>query len=116
MSFSVNNKRINGENNLKSSSSTLNEADDLIFDPVDPNIIYSVSSLTKRYVFSEPVSFNDPYEGYLDLHSVKHISKGCLDAQLFSNIKQVASTYAFDDFDQANIICLVYGNAFSENK
>ena len=67
-------------------------------------------------MLSEPVSFNDPYEGYLDLHSVKHISKGCLDAQLFSNIKQVASTYAFDDFDQANIICLVYGNAFSENK
>ncbi len=106
----------NNYNNIKSSSSTLNEADDLIFDPVDPNIIYSVSSLTKRYVLSEPVSFNDPYEGYLDLHSVKHISKGCLDAQLFSNIKQVASTYAFDDFDQANIICLVYGNAFSENK
>ena len=111
-----NNSFNNNYNNIKSSSSTLNEADDLIFDPVDPNIIYSVSSLTKRYVFSEPVSFNDPYEGYLDLHSVKHISKGCLDAQLFLNIQQVASTYAIDDFDQANIICLVYGNTFSENK
>jgi hypothetical protein len=100
-------------------SSFNNETDDLIFDQIDPNLIYSVGSLTKRYVLKEPVSLNDPYEGFLNLHSVKHINKGCLDAQLFSNIKQVASSYAIctnNDFDQSNIICLVYGNAFAENK
>jgi len=106
-----------GANNMTSSFN--NETDDLIFDQIDPNLIYSVGSLTKRYVLKEPVSLNDPYEGFLNLHSVKHINKGCLDAQLFANIKQVASSYAIctnNDFDQSNIICLVYGNAFAENK
>ena len=112
----VTNNEILNNNNNKSNSSSFNEANDLIFDQVDPNLIYSVCSLNKRYVHKEPVSTNDSYEGFLDLHSVKHISKGCLDAQLFSDMQQVASTYAINEFDQSNIICLVYGSTFSENK
>lgn len=89
--------------------------DELIYDQVDPNIVYSVSSLHKHYVHGEQYSF-DPNEGFLDLHCVKHIRLGCLDNQVFSNMQQLAAKYAISNFDSENVISIIYGTVFSENR
>ena len=102
--------------NAKTAGSSFNESDELVYDYVDQNIVYSVHSLTKRYVYRETVSFNDPFEGFIDLHCVKHIRLGCLDAQTFISLQQIAIRYAIHNFDHSNIICLVYGSTFSENR
>ncbi len=100
------------------SSDQLDEPNnDLVFDPIDPNLVYSVCSLTRHYVFRELVSVNDPYEGFLDLNCVKHIRNGCLDAQVYSTLQQIAlNKYGMSNFDHTNIICLVYGTTMSENR
>jgi hypothetical protein len=90
---------------------------DLIFDPIDPNLVYSVSSLTRHYVFREPVSVQDPYEGFLDLSCIKHIRHGCLDAQVLTQLQHIAaSKFGMAQFDQSNVICLVYGTTLAENR
>jgi hypothetical protein len=96
--------------------SIFKENNELVFDSVDPNLIFSVSSLTKHYVFHEGHSLSDQYDGFIDLHCVKHVRIGCLDAQLFSNMQQIAAKYAITNFDQMNVVCIVYGTTFSENK
>jgi hypothetical protein len=90
--------------------------DELIFDQVDPNIVYSVSSLSRHYVYGEQFSMTDPAEGFLDLHCVKHIRLGCLDSQVFAHMQVIANKYAISDFDHANVISIVYGTVFSENR
>ncbi len=90
---------------------------DLVFDPVDPNLVYSVGSLTRHYVFREQVSVQDPYEGFIDLSCVKHVRHGCLDSQVMSQLLQIAqSKFGMSQFDQSNVICLVYGTTFAENR
>jgi hypothetical protein len=90
---------------------------DLVFDPIDPNLVYSVGSLTRHYVFREQVSVQDPYEGFIDLSCVKHIRQGCLDSQVMSQLQQIAqSKFGMSQFDQSNIICIVYGTTFAENR
>lgn len=104
--------------NQQSTSSSFDEANcDLVFDQVDPNIVYSVSSLTKHYVFGDRVSVNDPYEGFLDLTCIKNMRLGCVDPIVFAQLQQIAvQRYAFSQFDQSNIVSLVYGTTFAENK
>lgn len=100
-----------------SSSLSLDLNQDIVCDQVDANIIYSVSSLTKRYVYREPVSVVDPNEGFLDLNSIKHLRRGCLDTQVFNLMsQQIAGKYAIPNFDHANIINIVYGTTFAENR
>ena len=90
---------------------------DLVFDPIDANLVYSVSSLIRHYVFRESVSVNDPYEGFLDLSCVKHLRHGCLDSQVMSQLQQIAfSRYGMANFDQTNVVCLVYGTTLAENR
>ena len=105
-----------GNNNATSPSSSFNENDELIYDQIDPNLVCSVSSLNKHYVYHEQVNMMDPNEGFLDLHCVKHIRLGCLDSQLFANMQLIATNYAISNFDHNNIICLIYGTTFSENR
>ncbi|CAF0890793.1 unnamed protein product [Brachionus calyciflorus] len=100
------------EENKKSFDDT-----DLVYDNIDANLIYSVSSLTKHYVQGEQYSVNDPYEGFLDLTCIKHIRLGCLDQQVKSQLYTMASTkHTITDFDENNVICIVYGSSFAENK
>lgn len=99
-----------------SNSSSFNDNDELVYDQIDPNIVYSVNSLNKHYVHREQFSLNDPNEGFLDLHCVKHIRQGCLDTQLYTNLQQIAANYAIANFDHSNIICIIYGSTFSENR
>lgn len=118
-SYDIANEIMGGARSNKSNlvnSSSFEDNQDLVFDKVDPNLVYSVSSLTKHYVFRESVSVNDPYEGFIDLNSVKHIRIGCLDSQVFNVMQQIAIKYAIPNFDHSNIICLVYGTTFSENR
>lgn len=113
----MNNDDTNSKNKSNNSnSSSFDDNHDLVFDHVDANLVYSVSSLTKHYVFRDLVSVNDPYEGFIDLNCVKHIRIGCLDAQVFTVMQQIANKYAIANFDHSNVICLVYGTTFSENK
>ena len=81
----------------------------------DFNLKYSINSLYRHYVQREYVNI-DSFEGHLDLNSVKHIRLGCLDAQIYSYLHHIAKKYSINNFDQTNIISLVYGNVFSENK
>lgn len=104
------------EKNRNQSNSSSFDDSDLVYDNVDSNLVYSVSSLTKHYVYRELVSVNDPYEGFIDLNCIKHIRLGCIDTQVFNQIQSIASKYAIANFDQTNIICLVYGSSFSENR
>lgn len=90
---------------------------DLLYDSVDSNIVYSMASIRKHYVHGELVNVNDPYEGFIDLTCIKHIRLGCIDKQIYSQIHLIASTrYSITDFNEKNIICLVYGSSFSENR
>ncbi|RNA20703.1 1-phosphatidylinositol 4-5-bisphosphate phosphodiesterase epsilon-1-like [Brachionus plicatilis] len=90
---------------------------DLLYDEIDSNIVYSVASIRKHYVHGELVNVSDPYEGFIDLTCIKHIRQGCIDKQMYSQIHLIATTrYSITDFDENNIICLVYGNSFSENR
>lgn len=42
---------------------------------------------------------------------------GCLDPQVFVQLQQIAvQKYAFSQFEPSNIICLVYGTTFAENR
>lgn len=76
-----------------------------------------MSSLTKHYVFGDQVSVNDPYEGFLDLTCIKNIRLGCVDPQVYGQLQQIAmQRYAFSQFEPANIVSLVYGTTFAENK
>lgn len=93
--------------------------DDLVFDPIDANLVYSVGSLNRHYVFREQVGVSDPYEGFLDLTCVKHIRHGCLDASIMSQLHQLAQSkygMCLGPFDQANVVCLVYGTTLAENR
>ena len=76
---------------------------------------YSMNSLTKHYVQRDYVNI-DSYEGFLDLHLVKHLRLGCVDSQIYCNLQQIARKYNIFNFDQTNIISVVYGNIFSENR
>lgn len=104
--------------NQQSTNSSFDEANcDLVFDQIDPNMVYSVSSLTKHYVFGDQVSVNDPYEGFLDLTCIKNVRLGCVDPQVYAQLQQIAmQRYAFAQFEHANIVSLVYGTTFAENK
>ena len=85
-------------------------------DPLrDQSQHYCVSSLTKHYVHHEYVSV-DPYEGFLDLNLVKHIKLGCTDEAAFRSIQNVSKKYSITNIDQHNVISIVYGSNFSENK
>ena len=102
---------------LSSSSLSLDEHEGIVCDQVDSNIIYSVSSLTRRYVYREQVSVSDPNEGFIDLNSIKHIRHGCLDTQVFHQMQQqVAAKYAIANFGHSNVVSIVYGATFSENR
>ena len=101
---------------MKTASSSFNESEELVYDSIDQNVVYSVHSLTKRYVYREPVSLNDPFEGFIDLHCVKHVRLGCLDAQTFIGLQQIAARYAISNLEHSNVICIVYGSTFSENR
>ena len=79
------------------------------------NLKYSSNSMNKHYVQREYVNV-DSFEGHLDLNCVKHIRLGCLDAQIYAYLQHIAKKYSILNFDQSNIISLVYGNVFSENK
>ena len=81
----------------------------------EQNIKYSINSLIKHYVQHDYVNI-DSFEGYLDLNLVKHIRLGCIDAQIFSSLQLIAKKYSIVNFDQTNIISIVYGNVFSENR
>jgi hypothetical protein len=76
---------------------------------------YSLNSLNRHYAQREYVNI-DSFEGHLDLNCVKHIRLGCLDAQIYSYLQHIAKKYSILNFDHSNIISLVYGNIFSENK
>ncbi len=108
----------NSQDNYVDISNSSSSFDDqnLVYDQVDPNIIYSVNSLSRHYVYREPFCINYSNEGFIDLNYVKHIRLGCLDAQFFGQLQQVANRYAIHDFDQSNVITLVYGSTFAENK
>jgi hypothetical protein len=85
-------------------------------DPLgDQSQHYCVSSLTRHYVHHEYVSL-DPYEGFLDLSHVKHIKLGCMDEAAFRSIQNVSKKYSITNIDQQNVISIVYGTNFSENK
>lgn len=90
---------------------------DLLYDNVDNNIVFSVSSIRKHYVNGELFNVNNPYEGFIDLNSIKHIRLGCIDQHIYSQIQLIATTrYSISDFNDKNIINLVYGSSFSENR
>lgn len=76
---------------------------------------YCISSLTKHYVHHEFVAL-DPYEGFLDLNFVKHVKLGCMDEGVFKSIQNVSKKYSVTNIDQQNVISIVYGSNFSENK
>lgn len=81
----------------------------------DHNLKYSIGSLIKHYTQHDYANL-DCVEGYLDLNFVKHIRLGCLDSQALNNMQQIARKYAIMNFDQTNVITIVYGNSFPENK
>ena len=112
--FVINNSQDNYIDTSNSSSSF--DDQNLVYDQVDPNIIYSVNSLSRHYVYREPFCINYSNEGFIDLNYVKHIRLGCLDTQFFNQLQQVANKYSINDFDQTNVITLVYGSTFAENK
>ncbi len=103
-------------NMILSNSSSFNDDDELVMDPVDPNIAFSVSGLSRHYVLGEKFNVGDPGEGFLDLHCVKHIRQGCVDAHLLAILQQTAGKYAISEFNQMNVISIVYGTTFAENR
>ncbi len=108
----------NSQENYIDTSNSSGSFDDqnLVYDQVDPNIIYSVNSLSRHYVYREPFCINHSNEGFIDLNYVKHIRLGCLDTQFFNQLQQVANKYSINDFEQSNVITIVYGSTFAENK
>ncbi len=103
-------------NGAMSNSSSFNDDEELVMDPVDPNLVYSVNGLTRHYVLGEKFSVTDPSEGFLDLHCVKHIRQGCVDENLLTSLGHIAGKYAISEFDQMNVISIVYGSTFAENR
>jgi hypothetical protein len=114
---SPNSSTLYRDRSLSVSSLSFDDNQGIVCDTIDPNIIYSVSSLTKRYVYREPVSVTDPNEGFMDLNAIKHLRRGCLDTQAFNMMhQQIAGKYAISNFDHANVISVVYGTTFAENR
>ena len=103
--------------NQESENNKSLDDEDLLYDNVDNNIFYSISSIRKHYINGELFNVNNPYEGFIDLNSIKHIRLGCIDKHIYSQIQLIATTrYSITDFDEKNIINLVYGSSFSENR
>ncbi len=75
----------------------------------------SLNSLYRHYINREYWNL-DIFDGFLDMNLVKHVRLGCLDAQTFSQLQMVAKKYCIYQLDQSNVISIIYGSTFSENR
>ncbi len=99
---------------LTSSQNQVHSADPMQF-TYDCDSKMSFNSLYRHYINRECLNL-DMFDGFLDLNYVKHIRIGCLDLQTFSQLQMIAKKYSIFQLEQNNVISIIYGLTFAENR